>query len=159
MSERLHKVVVTLEAVLLAGPVTYLGGLLGAMSLASLVSWPHEPYEQAQVFVYLLPLLPLIAGWVLIVRFLTKGRPGLGTAGTYLWWLSGLGAAITLAAILIFSNVDLRRINDHPTMWLWIAKYFRELAFGLPAVVPLLHLLLLRPKNGAYLASTTKRNG
>jgi len=151
MSDRWHKLAVALEALLLAAPVTYLGGIFGLMSLVMLVGGsPLEPYDQAQTFVYLLPLTPLLAGWVLIVHFLIKGRPGLSAASSYLWWLSGLGIVIILAAILV-TFVDLQELNDHPTMWLWVVKYFRELVFGLPAVVPLIHLMLLRkaPSNNA----------
>jgi len=144
MSERWSKFLVALEALVLLVPVT----LLAAFSLVGAITYLRavhlEPYEQAQAIVYLVPLAPLTAGWILIARFLASGRAGLESCRAYLWWLAGLGGVLVVAAIWVGSSFDEHKLEYEPTMWKWMLLYCRELAFGLPALVPLIHLAIER---------------
>lgn len=146
MSDHWHKSFVKIEALLFAGPVTFIAGTMGVIAIASLIvgRFELESSELAEIVVYLLPLPPLIAGWVLIARFIVQGRNGLNSSGSYLWWLAMFGVVIVFAAMSIPSNVDMKRVGGEITFGSWFRLYFRDLMLGLPAFVPLIHLLLLR---------------
>ena len=144
MTERGHKILVALEATLLALPVTYLGGSLGLLSAVSIFGDLSEPYDRAQALVYALPILPLICGWVLIARFLLRGYAGLLSVSPYVIWVAIAGVVLVVAALLVGVSFDVYELGYSPTYWLWVAKYFRELGFGMPAIIPLAHLLILR---------------
>jgi general stress protein CsbA len=144
MSERWSKLLVAVEALVLFVPVTLLAALSILGAIAFVLAAHMEPYEQAQAIVYLIPVVPLIAGWMLIGRFLASGRAGLRSCGALLWWLAALGGAIVLAAICVGSSFDKHELEYEPTLGRWVLLYFRELAFGLPALVPLVHLAIER---------------
>jgi hypothetical protein len=143
MRERWHRVLVAIEAVLLAAPVTYVSASMTVLSIATLFEGNSEPYDRAQSLVYLLPVAPLACGWVLITRFVRRGIDGLQTTSSGVWLLAWLGVAMLLTAFFANATFDVHRLEGEPTMWLWILKYYRELVFGLPALAPLLHVWLV----------------
>ena len=133
-----------LEALLLALPVTILLIPFIVGSFAQL-SNPHlETYEAAQIVAYLLPVPSLTAGWILIGRFLRTGASGLRIINPVTWWLVAVGALIPIGALIASSSFDPHKFEYDPTDLGWFLVYFRELALGLPAVIPLLHLLIER---------------
>ena len=144
MSERWSKVLVAIEALVLAVPVTLLAALALLGAATYFLTANSEPYERAQSIVYLVPLPPLAAGWTLIARFLGSGRAGLRSARAYLWWLAVVGVALVISAAWVGYRLDTHDLEYEPTLWKWLLLYFRDLAFGLPAIVPLVHLAIER---------------
>lgn len=145
MTERLSRFLVALEALLLAVPVTALATLAGIAGLLLLTDRPMPIYERAQTIVYLVPFVPLVAGWILMARFVVFGSAALRSSSKALWFAASLGAALfVLAALCAAAWTRSITFLKPDSVWYWLLSYFRELAFGLPALVPLAHLALER---------------
>jgi hypothetical protein len=144
MSERWSKCLLAVEAFVLAVPITCLAALAALGSVASLFSGNSEPYDRAQAIVYLLPIAPLASAWLLIWRFLLRGRVGLRSTTGPWWWIAAFGALLAAAAALVRLCFDTHSVESAPTFLGWILSYYRELALGVPAVVPLTHLVVER---------------
>lgn len=153
MSEFRSKIVLTLEALFLALPVTFLAAVAVVGALAFLGKPHPEPYEIAQLSNYLLPIPSLMAGWFLIYRFLSQGSVGLRSAGNLSWTLIAFGTIVATAALLTRATFDIHGFENSPTSLGWFLVYFRELAFGLPALIPSLHLAAER----AFRTSSNQR--
>jgi hypothetical protein len=145
MTERLSRFLVAVEAVLLAVPVTALAAFAAIAGLVLLADRPIPLYEQAQTIVYLMPVVPLVAGWVLMARFVVFGSAALRSSSRVLWSAASLGAVLFFFAALCAAawrrNINFLRPDS---IWYWLLAYFRELTFGLPLLVPLVHLSLER---------------
>jgi len=145
MTEPWSRFAVAIEALLLALPVTYLAIAGFAATMLFLTDEQTLPiYERAQMIVYALPIIPLAAGWILIGRFVIAGSPTLRSSSDVLWLLSFLGAIIVFAALFVGYWLRRRDFGDAASLWPWVRSYFRELALGIPALIPLVHLTLER---------------
>lgn len=144
MDSRASRTAVALEALLLALPVTALASFGFIAGISYLTQRHLEVYEKAQVIVYLLPMIPLLAGWALIGRFVISGPGSLRSSSNLLWSIAFLGAVIILAAMLAGYWTRQRGFGDPASLRSWVRSYLRELTLGLPAVVPLAHLTFER---------------
>lgn len=144
MSEQLSRFVVGIEAVFFALPVTALACISAFAGLMLLSDRSDHLYEIAQKIVYALPVAPLVAGWVLIARFVIFGSGTLRSSSNLLWATATVGGALVLAAIFVGLLSRNRVFGDAESVWPWVRTYFHELAFGLPALVPLAHLAIER---------------
>jgi len=144
MTERWSRFAVAIEALLLAFPVTYLAIAAFAAGMLFLTEQTPPMYERAQTIVYALPIIPLAAGWILIGRFVIAGSPALRSSSNVLWLLSFLGVIIALAALFVGHWSRRGDFGDAASLWPWVRSYFRELALGIPAMIPLIHLTLER---------------
>jgi len=141
MTERTSRIAVAFEALLFALPVTLLGTLAFASVLFSLASRSDQIYERAQNIVYTLPVLPLLAGWTLVARFVIFGSDSLRSSSRLLWLLALSGVALVCAALLFRVRAN---FGDARSLWAWVRSYLGELIFGAPAIVPLIHLIFER---------------
>ena len=145
MTERLSRFLVVLEALFLAVPVTALATFAGIAGLVLLTDRPMPIYERAQTIVYLVPFVPLAAGWILMARFVVFGSAALRASSRALWLAAILGAALfVLAALCAAVWARSSTFFKSDSVFYWLLSYFRELAFGFPALVPLAHLALER---------------
>src|SRR6185312_10105773 len=105
----------------------------GVAGLVLLTNQPTPLYEQAQALVYLVPLIPLAAGWILIARFVIFGSGALRSSAKGLWLTASLGAALFVLAVLCAATwTRTSKVMKPDSSWYWIASYLRELVFGLP---------------------------
>jgi hypothetical protein len=151
MTESLSRFLVALEALFLAVPVTALATLAGTAGLLLLTDRPIPNYERAQTIVYLLPFVPLVAGWILMARFVVFGSVALRSTSRVLWVAAALGVGLfVLAALCAAAWRRSPGFFEPDSVWYWVLSYFRELVFGLPALVPLTHLALERRFRGEH---------
>ena len=130
MSERVSKLILGIEALLLAVPVTFL----------FLIWFPDELYRSAEYGGFVnrisaaLAGSTLVAGWWLMAIFWHRGSTGLRETYAVAWVVAGCGSVATLLVGAV--------------LWLLPQKEFRQqfgvLAFGLPLLIPFLHLLIER---------------
>jgi hypothetical protein len=145
MSERFSRFAVAVEALLLALPVTVLAGWAFIAGLMLLVNQSVQTYERAQTIVYALPVVPLLAGWTLIGRFVLRGASALHSSSRLLWLQVLFGAITVLGAFFVgLWRQSISDFGSGESLWPWLRSYFRELMFGLPAIIPLTHLAIER---------------
>ena len=127
------------ELVVIAAPLSLL--LLYALGVFLLGAFSHPRAMSTAIgLVAFLGACSLFSGWALAFRYLRGGTQALSRSASAWWALSGLGAALLLAAF----------ITDHlppPVTYsaLWeFRQYFSLFSIGLPLLIPLAHLVAER---------------
>jgi len=96
------------------------------------------------LFDMILPLFALLAcvsiaaGLVISQKFLRNGKAGLDTIGIIWWILAFLGAAIAISA----KTVPLLPPSPERSPMYWFRIEFEVFKFGIPVLIPLIHVLL-----------------
>lgn len=129
--EKLSRIVMAFEALLLAAPSTWLVLWLGHVSLGS-----GNPGDQTLLMLLVLLVVPALAsGWILLIGFVFAGRRWLARRSGA--WLLALppGCAAVLIGLLQQARPGIPSATD---------PLYELLAFGAPLMVPALHLYFER---------------
>jgi hypothetical protein len=136
MSERWSKVLLSVEALLIAVPVTLLFVFYAPDEVirvtALSVNWGSS------LVVLLVGGVSLLIGWWLMIRFVIGGGPALRSVIPFIWALLYVAACV---AVLACALVLFRGASPILTV---LSKRFGVLALGAPLLVPLVHLVLER---------------
>lgn len=138
MTELQSRVLLTTEAIIICAPLTVL--LLAREIPAQIRHLLVTPEPEALgIFASgLFMLAALLCLWRLIVAFTVHGRAALRRVSAHVWALAALGAALALRMAVHFApNAVTER------------SWLNEFAWGLPFVVPLLHVCLERWLRGS----------
>ena len=148
MPERLSKIVLALEALLIATPLTALYFyVLLPRNLLSLLSF-RSSFTNLLVTVVI--VLSLLAGWSLMVTFWRSGAAGLRRAPSAIW-----GAAYAGAAAAVWGPVSMFAADSMGRSTLGDGAEF-VLIYGIPLLVPFAHLLaerLFRSSTGSAIST------
>ncbi len=85
----------------------------------------------------LLACVSIVAGLVISQKFLRYGKAGLDTIGIIWWILSFLGATIAISAKI----VPLLPPSPERSPMYWFRIEFEVFEYGIPVLMPLIHLL------------------
>jgi hypothetical protein len=142
MRASLHKVALSAELGLLAVPVSALFCVGAAVAIfSSVVSLPQSAGLLALVVML---LLAMMAFWSLVDAYWRRGLLGLEGAHLRLWFLSALGAVYAIVAAVAAMAGLAKDVGASAIQYVF-AIYWS----GLPMLVPLLHLGLLRLRASA----------
>ena|SRR6267378_2118807 len=136
MSAGLSRWLVILESLVLVAPVTAFALFITLALLVDLVS--GTPVSLFFLLLLFLALAALAAGWRLIVAFVRRGARGLSAVSKPWLVVATLGCALVIVATLSslldfwFESHSVRKTE------------LGFLAYGIPAAVPYVHLLLER---------------
>jgi hypothetical protein len=131
MSEGLSKFLIAIEALLLLVPLSSLAFLMWASRLIGepLGWWTLDP-------ILLVSTISLACGWILVFRFFVYGTTVLRSTSSLVWVGAILGGAAVIAAVAIkFGGIGVKAA---------FLEYFSLFVFGIPALVPLSHIILER---------------
>lgn len=136
MTQRLSKILLALEAIVLVVPVTLLFSMVAFEMLLS--SLRFETAWQFGLLSLVIIATSLAAGWFLMVEFWRQGPARLRTITRISWGVVLVGALSALVAVAFLAA-------GKPSDWPPIARQsLWALAWGLPLLVPLGHLLAER---------------
>jgi len=141
MPERLSKIVLALEALLIAAPLTLLyfffvfpSALFSSLLLQS--SW-------LSALNLIVTVSSLLAGWSLMVKFWRTGAGGLKDSPPFIWGLAYVGAVSVLIALVVL-------IAGQSLGWTSLANSeVTALLFGIPLLLPFGHLFAERQLRSA----------
>lgn len=133
MSERISRIVLAVEAIVICLPLTILFLVWGLPSLAYFAARPSRPEAIGELVAGFAVLAALLCGWRLVAAFVLRGR-GVLRRLSVSWWVLPLLAALLGVGITIY---NLTALVIEPS---WINLF----GWGLPLVVPLMHLCLER---------------
>jgi len=136
MTQRLSKVLLALEAIVVVAPITLLFSTVALEML--LQSLQFETAWQLGLFSLVVIATSLAAGWWLMVTFWRHGSARLQTPFSIPWALVLVGALSTLVAVLVLASGDSSQWPPVVRRSLW------ALAWGLPLLVPMGHLFAER---------------
>ena len=133
MSESQSRVLLTTEAIIICAPLTVL--LLVRELPAQIRQLLQTPEPEALgIFASgLFMLAALLCLWRLIVTFTVHGGAALHRVSAHVWALAALAAALAL-----------RMAVDYAPAAVTQRSWLNEFAWGLPFIVPLLHVCLER---------------
>jgi hypothetical protein len=133
MSERISRIILGIEALIICFPLTFL--FMAAVIPSSFSSFKYLPIDEAYATAAtsLVIFGTLACAWRLIFSFLFPGRTALRNTSNYWWLLPFLSAGVALAV----------------TVHLWSADVIEPSAintfgWGVPFLIPLAHLCVER---------------
>lgn len=132
MSESQSRVLLTTEAIIICAPLTV---LLLVRELPAQVRHLLQTPEPEALGIFasgLFMLAALLCLWRLIVTFTVHGSAALRRVSAHVWSLAALAAALALRMAVHYAAAMPQR------------SWLNEFAWGLPFVVPLLHVCLER---------------
>ena len=133
LPEAQSRVMLTTEAIIIGIPLTVL--LVGRELPAQVIHLSHSPEPEAlAIFASgLFMLAALLCLWRLVVLFAAQGSAALRRASAHVWALATLAAALALRMAAHYASAaTLER------------SWLNEFAWGLPLMIPLLHVCLER---------------
>jgi hypothetical protein len=129
IDSKIDRLVMILETIFLLMPTTYF--VLWAGFMLTLYVADQFPAGAFLLALYLSAVVALVAGWYLILKFLSAGSAGIRAIGILPYLLAGFGAVLAILPLLLSA------------MGMNIGQ-FNVFAIGLPAVVPFIHILSRR---------------
>lgn len=136
MTEQLSKILLAIEAIVIVAPMTLLFSLVAVEMFVS--PFQFERLWQLELLAAAIIVVSLVAGWSLMARFWRYGARSLESASWFLWGMSLTGAAATLISVACLAT-------GAPLGWPRSAeRSLWALAWGLPLLLPLGHLLAER---------------
>lgn len=144
MQGKTSRILLILEALLIAMPVTGMAILTSASALSNAIQYPHMPNFIAEGCLSLFSVIAIGSGWRLFIIYLRGGASMLQRQNNY-WWVVTCGGALILAASLI-SNL-LPPSPEYSAWWMFRLNFGMYIA-GAPLFIPLCHLAaerFLRP--------------
>lgn len=139
MSELQSRVLLATEAIVICAPLTV---LLLVRELPAQIRHLLDTPEPEALGIFasgLFMLAALVCLWRLIVTFAIHGSAALRRISAHVWALAALAAALALRVAIHYAPAAVT-----PRSWL------NEFAWGLPFVVPLLHVCLERWLRGEH---------
>ena len=151
MTQRLSKILLALEALLLVVPITVLFATIASDLFFSFLQFSDA--WQLGLFVFVVIAASLVAGWSLMVAFWRHGPTRLRKGFSASWAIVLVGAAciVSATAILVVGNPSHWPPTVKQSLW--------ALAWGLPLLVPLAHLLGERHLRSAANTSPERTRG
>ena len=137
MSERLSRILVAVEALLILAPTSLLAHYAAVFLLGAGLGNGPSGVDLVPLVFLVVSALSIVGGWILVVSFVVGGARKLRSEPMWLWIASIVGAAIAVPAL--FLAADPLGIGAGPPL----ARVggFGWLSFGAPSVVPFAHIL------------------
>ena len=136
MTQRLSKVLLALEAIVVVGPITLLFSTIALERFGAAID--SEGVWQFELLSFVIIVASLCAGWSLMALFWRRGSEGIRTSSRLLWFVALVGAAAAVIAVACLAS-------GTPTHWPPdVRRSIWGLAWGTPLLLPLFHLLAER---------------
>ena len=136
MSEKTSRILLILEAILIAGPLTILALIYTFLKLSSFIEFPTLPYVVALAVLALFSVAVFLSGWRLFVAFLHGGSMELKQQHPTWWILNGIGI------VILFGSILSRLLPPSPeySMWWSFRLDYEIFALCIPLLIPFSHL-------------------
>jgi hypothetical protein len=140
MSEGHSKFIIAIETLLLLVPTSSIALLQWGFTLVNVVGRPlGRPTLDFFVFIQL-PMISLVCGWTLVIRFFVYGSDALRSTSGWIWSGAIIGGIVAIAALIEVVAIHFGDVSIRAAL----PEYFGLLVIGSPALVPLIHIVLER---------------